>query len=59
MTTPREEDEFRRIRIVDEIERARAIVAQYEEGLVFYRQRIEDRVYDLGMLDERLGGDRT
>jgi hypothetical protein len=34
-------------------------VAQYEEHLAFYRHRIETQLYDLGKLDERLGGDRT
>lgn len=59
MTTPDERDEFARIRIVDQVERDRAIVAQYEEHMMFYRTRIENRLYELGRLDERLGGERS
>jgi hypothetical protein len=33
MTTPGERDEFDRIRITDQLERDRAIVAQYEEHM--------------------------
>jgi len=57
MTTPNERDEFDRIQLVSQIERERAIVAQYEEHLAFYRARIENRLYELGKLDERLGGE--
>src|SRR5712691_5736962 len=56
MTTAREEDEFERIRTTAELERDRAIVARYEEHLAFYRRRIETQLYNLGRLDERLGG---
>lgn len=49
-------DEFRRIELVSLLERERAIVGQYEQHLAFYRARIEDRRYELGRLDERLGG---
>jgi hypothetical protein len=41
VTTPDERDEFARIRIVDQVERDRAIVAQYQEHMMFYRTRIE------------------
>jgi hypothetical protein len=58
VTTPRERDEFARIRIVDEIERDRAIVARYEEHMLFYSTRIENQLYELGRLDQRLGGER-
>jgi hypothetical protein len=58
VTTPDERDEFARIRIVDQVERDRAIVAQYQEHMMFYRTRIENRLYELGRLDERLGGER-
>ncbi len=54
MTTPRDRDEFDRIRLTDQIERDRAMVAQYEEHQAFFRKRIEDNRYDLGRLDERL-----
>jgi hypothetical protein len=49
-------DEFRRIELVSLLERERAIVGQYEQHLAFYRARIEDRRYERGGLDERLGG---
>jgi hypothetical protein len=56
MTTSNERDEFERIRLVAQIERARALVAQYEEHQEFFRRQIEDSRYELGRLDERLGG---
>jgi hypothetical protein len=56
MTTPRERDEFERMRLTEQIERDRALVAQYELHQAFYRGRIEDNRYELGKLDERLGG---
>lgn len=55
MTTPRENGEFDRIRLVAQIERDRQLVTQYEEHQSFYRGRIEDNRYELGRLDERLG----
>ncbi len=55
MTTPNERDEFEPIRLVAQIERARVLVAQYEEHQV-YRRQIEDSRYELGRLDERPGG---
>jgi hypothetical protein len=56
MSSPGEIDEFERIRLVGKIERDRQLVAQYEEHQAFYRARIEDSRYELGRLDERLGG---
>jgi hypothetical protein len=57
MTTPDEDDQFERIRLVARIERARALIAQYEESQEFYRRQIEDSRYELGRLDKRLGGE--
>ncbi|HEU0241802.1 MAG TPA: hypothetical protein VFR11_21460 [Micromonosporaceae bacterium] len=54
----READEFRRIELSTRLVRDREVVAQYEAGLEFYRRRVEDTQYDLGRLDERLGGER-
>jgi hypothetical protein len=54
--TPRERDEFERINITAEMERARYLVAQYEEHQEHFRNRIERHQYRLGKLDERLGG---
>ncbi|TDB96455.1 hypothetical protein E1091_09245 [Micromonospora fluostatini] len=56
MTSPRERDEFERMRLVAQIERARDFIKQYEEHQEFYRQQVEDSRYELGRLDERLGG---
>jgi hypothetical protein len=53
---PKEDDEFERIRLVAQIERDRQLIAQYEEHQAFYRNRVEDSRYELGRLDERLGG---
>ena len=58
MTSPNERDEFERIRLVAQIERARAFIKQYEEHQEFYRRQVEDSRYELGRLDERLGGAR-
>ena len=54
--TPRENDEFKRMRLVSELERYRFLIAQYDEHQAFYRGRVVRDTYELGMLDERLGG---
>jgi ribosomal protein L15E len=54
----RERDEFERIELTARLQRARDFIAQYEEGLAFYRRQVEDTRYELGRLDERLGGER-
>jgi hypothetical protein len=51
----RERDEFRRIELKEQLERDRAVIGQYEEGLDFHRDRVEGARYELGRLDERLG----
>jgi hypothetical protein len=56
--TPREEDEFERMRVTAELERARGFVAQYTEHQAIYRRKIEKHLHRLGQLDERLGGRR-
>jgi hypothetical protein len=56
-TTPREDDEFERIRLAAEIEHARLLIVQYEEHQAYYRDKVEDNRYQLGRLDERLGGE--
>ena len=56
MATPNERDEFERMRLTAQIERAREIIAQYEVHQEFYRRQVEDSRYELGRLDERLGG---
>ena len=57
MTASTDDDEFERIRLVAQIERDRHLVRQYDQHQSFYRARIEDGRYELGRLDERLGGD--
>lgn len=54
--TPRERDEFRRIHLTAELERARQIVTLYDQNQRTFRRKIEDSLYQLGKLDERLGG---
>ena len=56
MTIPKENDEVERMRLVAQIERDRLLIAQYEEHQAFYRGRVEDGRYELGRLDEQLGG---
>ncbi|MDG4791101.1 hypothetical protein O7626_35230 [Micromonospora sp. WMMD1102] len=56
MSTDREHDEFERIRLVEQIHRHNALIAQYAEHQAIYRRRVEDDRYQLGRLDERLGG---
>lgn len=53
--TPREYDKFQRIKRTADIERFREIIVKYEEGLADYRSRIEDQLYKIGRIDERLG----
>jgi hypothetical protein len=58
MKMDNDESQFQRIRRHSQLDRDREIVRQYEEGLAYYRRRIEDARYELGRLDERLGGRR-
>jgi hypothetical protein len=54
--SPDEHDEFERIRLVAQIDRARGLIAKYEEHQEFYRRQVEDSRYELGRFDKRLGG---
>jgi hypothetical protein len=58
MKMDNDESQFQRIRRHSQLDRDREIVRQHEEGLAYYRRRIEDARYELGRLDERLGGRR-
>ena len=49
-------DHFERMRLNAQIDRDREIVVRYDDGMAYRRQRIEDARYELGKLDERLGG---
>jgi hypothetical protein len=53
--TPRESDQFKRIKITADIERFREIIVKYQEGMAEYRSLIEDGLYEIGGIDERLG----
>jgi hypothetical protein len=46
--------EFKRMQYHRDLEKAREIIAQYNEGYAKYRERIEDLKYKIGRLDERL-----
>lgn len=58
MDDDRVRDEFMRMELTALLSRDREIIASYEEGFAFIRRRIEETRYDLGRLDERLGGGR-
>ncbi|MFY1689084.1 hypothetical protein [Plantactinospora sp. WMMB782] len=55
MSRDDEHDQFERIRLVEQVERDRMLVAQYEEHQALHRTRVENNRYELGRLDERLG----
>jgi len=48
-------DELRRMELHGELDKDRLKIAQYETGLAHFRQEIEQKQYELGRLDERLG----
>jgi hypothetical protein len=50
-----EADNFRRIQLVTEVERAKDMVARYREGIDFYRDQISRYCKRLGRIAERLG----
>jgi hypothetical protein len=41
-------DEFERIKLRQKLKSAHAMIKQYDEGLAFRRQRVQDIVYELG-----------
>lgn len=53
----REESEFERIRLITKEGRNLELVDRYEEGMRYVWNEIAQARYDLGMLDERLGGE--
>jgi hypothetical protein len=48
-------DEFERIKLHEDVARARLLVGQYRTALAFYHEHIETKTYEIGKLDERLG----
>ncbi|WP_165367617.1 hypothetical protein [Phytoactinopolyspora endophytica] len=51
-----DEDHFRRIEVVQQMDRAKEVVERYFDGLHFYIGQIEEHSREIGKLDERLGG---
>lgn len=50
-----EADNFRRIQLVSDVERAVGLIAQYRKGIDHYREQIDKCRYRLGRIGERLG----
>jgi hypothetical protein len=50
-----EADNFRRIELNSDVERAVYLIGQYREGIDFYRRRMNDYYRELGRIAERLG----
>lgn len=49
------DDEIKRMDLHEDLEKDRLIVASYEVGLKHYHRAIEEKRYQIGRLDERLG----
>ncbi|MEU8005022.1 hypothetical protein AB0B66_28015 [Catellatospora sp. NPDC049111] len=56
MAENRVKHEFNRMELTARMERDREIIAKYEVGREFHRERVENTHYELGRLDEKLGG---
>ena len=56
MEEERVRDEFSRMKITAELIRFREMISQYEAGLAFRRQKVENYRYRLDRLDQKLGG---
>lgn len=50
-----EADQFRRIQLNSDIDRARGIIADYRVNIDFYRKKIEVCFEKIGRIAERLG----
>jgi hypothetical protein len=51
----READEFRRIEINSQVERASTMISKYREGIDYYRDQLDEYHDRLGRIAERLG----
>jgi hypothetical protein len=51
----RQNDEIRRMDIMIKLQRAEGLIANYEEGIRFYRNHIKSYHQLLGHISERLG----
>jgi hypothetical protein len=49
-----EADNFRRIQLVADVERANGLIAQYRTGIDYYRDRLNSLHKSLGRIAERL-----
>jgi hypothetical protein len=56
MDDARVDDELRRMKLHEDLERAREILAGYHEGEAHYRRAIEECQFELGQIDQRLRG---
>jgi hypothetical protein len=50
-----EADNFRRIQLVSEVDRAKGLIAKYREGIDYYRRKLDEYHKSLGHIAERLG----
>lgn len=50
----RDDHQFARIQLREDVDKARLLIARYEEGLSFYRAEIEQHMFQLGVLEEKL-----
>lgn len=50
-----EADNFRRIRLASEVDRANGLIAKYREGIDYYRRQLNQYYKSLGRIAERLG----
>jgi hypothetical protein len=50
-----EADNFRRIQLESQVERANELISQYREGINHYRDRLDEYHNWLGHIEERLG----
>jgi hypothetical protein len=51
----READEFRRIRVLDLVDRAERLIEDYRDNIQFYRRRIDRYHVIAGHIAERMG----
>ncbi|MEJ3744115.1 hypothetical protein WEI85_12560 [Actinomycetes bacterium KLBMP 9797] len=54
MGKQRDDDQTERMELHVYLEKERQIVADYQEGIKHFRKAIENKVYEIGRLDERL-----
>jgi len=50
-----EAENFRRIKLMSDVERARGLISQYRNGIDHFRRRLDGYFKQLGHIAERLG----